>query len=153
MRGLASRGAMRAALALLVALSALPLAVAFEPQAVRYVGGFSQLDPAGHELSGPCGTHTTPDGETVAVGGVCGVAVATGETVTVDVVDDVLGPDVAFSVWLVKVEHVGDGVVVVSRCAPRVDAVGSVTVTVPEGCSELHVRLDVGATTGTLALS
>ena len=146
---------MRILLALLAAaLLALPSTLAVPEQSFRYVAGTHQQYPAGVPLKGICSvTHDPRAPFTLAVGGVCTIPVVAGESVTVTAVDDVHGADVRFSLRFMLTYPVNGNVYENLRCAAPIEATGSVTAAVPEGCNAMDILVYLGATTGTLHVS
>ena len=146
---------MRILLAILaVALLALPSTLAVPEQTFRYVAGTHQQYPAGVPLKGLCSVTYDPRAPfTLAVGGVCTIPVVAGETVNVAAVDDVHGSDVRFSLRFMSVTIVNENIYQNVRCAPPIEATGSVSATVPAGCNAMDILVYLGATTGTLHVS
>ncbi|HWH09429.1 MAG TPA: hypothetical protein VNX21_09535 [Candidatus Thermoplasmatota archaeon] len=137
---------------LAAALLALPAIQAVPEQTFTYVAGTHQRYPAGIPLRGLCSVTESPHVNLV-VGGVCTIPVAAGETVRVAAVDDVQGANVQFSLRFMSVTIVNDNVYENVRCAPPVEATGSVSAVVPAGCNAIDILLYLGATKGTLHVS
>lgn len=143
---------MRIVLPLLaVALLALPSSLAVTDETYVYVGGTHAQYPAGVPLKGICSVTTTPYAPSpIAEGGVCSIPVTAGETVHLAAVDEVLGSNVQFSVRFMTVTIVNENIYENVRCAPPIEATGTFTGTVPDGCNAVDVLFYVGSTTGTL---
>ena len=137
---------------LLAALLIVPASLAREATTYRYVGGFAGLQAAFASYDVCAGSARAGDEDlTPVVGGACVVPATPGETLSIQVVDDVRGADVGYAVRFLAIH--GTNLVGASFCAPDAVAHGATTVVVPDGCTHVSVLPYAPATAGDVTIA
>jgi hypothetical protein len=134
---------MRGVVIFSAALMLVPVTLAADQESYRYVAG-TAIDT---ELLSGAGTCTEEIVEP-SLGGICGIAVAPGESLRVSVVDDVNG-DIPFYVALY-----GEPAepFALAACAPEIAGAGAVTIAIPEGCETVDVYVGAPGIVGTILI-